>query len=104
MERLLTDTRGKPVTEIMVNGKRWFDKVNGNTYHSSCIYVNGHFFDKVQRQYGYGDHYITTAFDLLQSVGLVTLDRPTQAPWSYCQDNGIRLYTEVSDITRKGDL
>ena len=89
---------------IHVSGKRWFDKVNGNTYHSSKIYIDGNFFDRVNFAYGYGDHYLTTAFELLHRVGKIEMESNTQAPWRYCKENGIKFYSEVADITRKGDL
>ena len=45
---------------------KWFDKVNGNTYHSvRCI---RHKDGKVivgQFRYGYGNHYQTTALNLM---------------------------------------
>ncbi len=89
---------------IHIEGRRWFDRKNGNTYHSSKIYIDGNFFDRVRPQYGYDDHYITTAFELLQRVGKVEMESSHQAPWRYCQENGINFYSEVADVTRKGDL
>ena len=48
------------------NAVRWFDKINGNTYHS--VRVIRHEDGAVivgQFQYGYGDHYRQTALELM---------------------------------------
>lgn len=87
---------------ITVIGKRWFDK-NGNTYHSSTVYIDGEFIGKIPFQYGYGDCYLQTAFNFLYLKGLVGEDC-TFPYWKYCQDNGIKLITEVSDVGGKKDL
>lgn len=52
--------------KYIANAVRWFDKINGNTYHSvkitrtrdgSVLYC--------QFQYGYGDHYRQTALETM---------------------------------------
>ena len=56
--------------KFTVIAKKWFDKINGNTYHSvRCIrckdndVVTGHF------QYGYGEHYKQTALEIMCLAG-----------------------------------
>ena len=46
---------------------RWFDKVNGNTYHSVKIErtKDGKILKSSPVIYGYGDHYRQTALDLM---------------------------------------
>ena len=58
------------VIKFTVIAVKWFDKVNGNTYHSvRCIrhkdsaIVVGYF------RYGYGDHYKQTALDEMYDAG-----------------------------------
>lgn len=88
---------------ITIIGKRWFDKVNGNTYHSSTIYVDGDLVGEVPFKYGYGECYLQTAFNFLHLKGFV--GEECKFPyWLYCKDRGIKLITEVSDVTRKKDL
>ena len=41
--------------------KRWFQKSYGNTYHSCEVKEVG----KIDYRYGYGDHYLNTAAELL---------------------------------------
>jgi len=33
--------RCQKVDNITISARRWFDKVNGNTYHSVDVYANG---------------------------------------------------------------
>lgn len=51
-------------------GRRWFERTNGNTYHSTEVYDgNGKLIGREPYQYGYGDQYIQTAHDILQKSG-----------------------------------
>ena len=52
--------------KFICNAVKWFDKVNGNTYHS--VRVTRCKDGKViatPYQYGYGDHYRQTAWELM---------------------------------------
>lgn len=94
---------------LHISGRRWFDRVNGNTYHSSSIYVDGEFWDKIKCTYGYGDHYIQSALNLLGTKGMLPgLEHyphgGTESLWKYCERSGIKLISEVSDVSRKKDL
>lgn len=66
----------KKCKSMLIIGRKWFDKVNGNTYHTTEIQLNGEFFCKSSFTYGYGDHWKQTALELLQDKGLVSLPRP----------------------------
>ena len=49
-----------------VIAKKWFDKVNGNTYHSvRCIRHKDNKIVVGAFQYGYGDHYRQTALEVM---------------------------------------
>jgi hypothetical protein len=49
---------------------RWFDKVNGNTYHSVRITrCKDSITIAVPFQYGYGDMYRQTALDAMEAAG-----------------------------------
>ena len=50
-------------------GRRWFEKTNGNTYHSVEVYANNKLIGRDPYQYGYGDQYLQTAHDILQREG-----------------------------------
>jgi len=51
---------------ITIIGKRWFDKVNGNTYHSTRVHFNGKEIGYVPFEYGYGNHWEWTGLELLK--------------------------------------
>lgn len=51
---------------VVIEGRRWFDKVNGNTYHSATLYVNNEQIDRVPFEYGYGDQYKQTGYALIE--------------------------------------
>lgn len=94
---------------IVVFGKRWFDKINGNTYFSVDTYVNGQHVGRINYEYGYGDQYLQSATQMLAAKGylpgiqrnsfggLETLQR-------YAQRKKIRLAYDVADVCRKRDL
>lgn len=60
----------KGINSIVIEAKRWFDKINGNTYHSVAVYVNGKFLGKIPFAYGYDEQYLQTAHALLQEAGI----------------------------------
>jgi len=90
--------------QIVVIGKRWFEKTNGNTYHSVAVYVDGELAGRERFVYGYGNQYEQTALHLLTELGiyterdaagrLLTLHRVVE-------DNGDSVISEVADVARK---
>ena len=78
---------------LKIRGRKWFDRINGNTYHTSAIIIDGELVHKTEMTYGYGEHYIQTAQEWLMDNGLVSIKRHEngsfQPLWQYCQDNGI---------------
>lgn len=52
-----------------LHGRRWFQRGPGNTYHVVRVYENGELVYTSPRSYGYGDSYITTAFEWLVASG-----------------------------------
>lgn len=95
-------------TTLTIIGRRWFQKSAGNTYHSVDVIVDGIQVWQSCRTYGYGDHYVQTAFEWLESAGLVTLERypngMKQWPWQWAQDNGVQLDCRVTDVPRRKGL
>jgi len=87
---------------IVVCGKRWFDKVNGNIYHSTVTFVDGVEF-RTKMEYGYGDQYIQSAMQNLKDKGII----PQNVDWPYTiffRENGINFNYTVADVSRKRDL
>jgi len=56
--------------KFTVIAKRWFDKINGNTYHSvRCIRHKDNAVCVGPFQYGYGEHYQQTALEVMAKAG-----------------------------------
>ena len=55
---------------IVIEARRWFEKTNGNTYHSVRVYVNGECVGYEPFTYGYGQQYEVTALRILQDAGV----------------------------------
>lgn len=95
---------------LVIIGRRWFDRVNGNTYHTSEVIVDGACVHKTDRHYGYGEQYLQTALDWLEKNGYLPgiehhENGSTEALWHYCRERmGIAFTYSVSDVKRKKDL
>ncbi len=102
----------KPPKQVTVIARRWFSQ---NTYHSVRV-----IFDDIDVvapfTYGYGDHYMHTAGELILRVRPdlgATFDpanRGETEPSAYgfgsrwCRDHGIKLVVDCVDVQRKGEL
>lgn len=88
-----------------VLGRRWFEKVNGNTYHSVRVFKDGELIGGEDQDYGYGGHYRQCA------MGMIIQDDPTifagetrqPALWRI-KEIGHKLIDDVVDVARKKDL
>lgn len=91
---------------ITVIGKRWFERVNGNTYHSVSVYVDGDCIGNVPFTYGYDRHYQQTALELLKKHFEYSNDYQDNhsALWRAVENAGDFLVDSVSDVQRKKDL
>ena len=94
---------------LHIHGRRWFERVNGNTYHTCEIWVDGDHVHKVPFTYGYGSQYEQSAQDWLVKNGYFPgMERrkwggyPCMSIW--CRDHGIKYVNEVDDVARKRDL
>lgn len=95
----------KKPRSIVIFGRRWFDRRNGNTYHSATALVDGEVKAHIDFAYGYGDQYYYNAFAALEKDQVVPA-RPENIvpPWQWCEDLGIKLYYEAADVARRRDL
>jgi hypothetical protein len=84
-----------------IAGRRWFDRTYGNTYHTFQIFFTDGTSFKSAIMYGYGDHYLTTAFAKLESLQLMH-PRDRQRLTHALHEAGITW--NVSDVGRKKDL
>jgi hypothetical protein len=79
--------------QITIIGRRWFDRLNGNTYHSARIYVNNELIHTIGMTYGYGEQYEQNAIQWLKDNGHINKDlmryevREKYALVSECSDS-----------------
>jgi hypothetical protein len=103
----------KNIKNITIIGRRWFQRTYGNTYHSVEVYVNGELIGRVEFAYGYGDHYLQTAHEILQDKGYYPKTGIT-LPSGMCRDyygftqdmhnHRNKFVISVTDVERKKDL
>lgn len=89
---------------IFVVGRRWFDKVNGNTYFSVKCYVDGKLIGYQPYEYGYGDQYMQRAAEFLHDAGIYPTPDYFKYPWQLARDAGDTFTYTVADMSRKKDL
>jgi hypothetical protein len=86
------------IGNIIVVGRRWFQRTYGNTYHTVTIYVNGESLQTDSVIYGYGEHYKQTAHNLLVKSGY---DVPTDY-FDFLNLNNVIF--DVFDVSKKKEL
>ena len=121
-----TTVEPKPIiTSIAINGRRWYQRSGGNTYHTVEVSINGEVVWTSDRtcsdddKYWPRDMYIETATDWLDDndhlLGLAET-RISSILWltstslsslfieQYCRENNIELVISVIDVPRRKDL
>ena len=94
---------------IAIIGRRWFDRVNGNTYFSSVAVINGNQVAEIHFEYGYGEQYRDSMYNLLYKLGYCSdrekYNNGSNEPfWVYCKRKEVIQYVTHSDVNRKKDL
>lgn len=93
---------------VTIIGRRWFQRTYGNTYHTAQVIIDGREVGTTAPQYGYGDQYIYSGFDLMTAQGLDTPARHTnggrEATWTWARREGIELLCQAIDVARERDL
>ena len=88
----------KRIETLKIYGKRWFQKSYGNTYHTVTVIVNGEEM-KSGITYGYENHYLQTAADMLRNAGY---DIPEDNGEAYAMMT--KYDHDAEDVKRKKDL
>jgi hypothetical protein len=93
------------MAHVQVNGRRWFERTNGNTYHSVTVEIDGAPIGTVPFAYGYGDQYIQTATTILERDERFAgkLDGPVYLRYAL-NDLGHTFSADVTDVPRRKDL
>jgi hypothetical protein len=90
-----------PPPALHIEGRRWFQRSYGNTYHSVRIYMYGQLVAHLPHSYGYGDHYLQTALDWLKANGHAPAD--AEYGTRYLREELHGTYS-VADVPREKDL
>lgn len=87
------------VIKFTVIAKKWFDKVNGNTYHSvRCVRCRDNAVVVGQFQYGYGEHYKQTALSIMAEAKWLPIKyRSIDAQFQYERENNYPILWTVSE-------
>lgn len=99
----------KKGSNVTIIGRRWFDKINGNTYFSAKGYVNNELVIDIPFEYGYDDMYRQRTFEELIKLGYCSdvekyNNGSHESYWQYFDRKGIKSLISVSDVSRKKDL
>lgn len=86
-------------------GVRWFDRANGNTYHSVRIVRHDDGATLVcPFQYGYGDCYRQTALEAMAKAGWLPPEycgQSSTAPMCFERENGYPILWSCRDSTKR---
>ena len=88
----------KKIESLKIYGRRWYQKSYGNTYHTARVIVNGEELKSVIK-YGYENHYLQTAAELLRENGYDIPDENSDAYALMC-----KYPHKAVDVDRKRDL
>ena len=102
MKKTNKDWTNRPVS-VDIQAKRWFDGVNGNTYHSVRVCIDGSEIGSVPFAYGYERQYEQTALDLINAHFASSL-KINDIFHSMYRNKFIKLAVNVHDVKRRKDL
>ena len=88
---------------LFIEGREWFDKVNGNSYFSARLWVDGGQVAILTFQYGYGDQFIYEAQKKLLELGYLPQENKNAGLWSIAKDLGIDYYSSKTN-TKKSEM
>ena len=93
----------KEMRSLFVEGREWFDKVNGNSYFSARIWINGGQVAILPFQYGYGDSFIYEAQRKLIELGYISKEKENESLYSIGKSLGFDFYSSKSN-TKKSEM
>jgi hypothetical protein len=97
--------RGKQMKiekSLFIEGRLWFDKVNGNTYFSNRVWVDGKIAFQMGMEYGYEEQYAHRAIEELHKNGYFEGEK-VPSLWEIRDEMGVNLY-KVATYGKKSDL
>jgi hypothetical protein len=103
VKEALEGTLAKIERSLFIECREWFDKVNGNSYFSARIWVDGGQVAILPFQYGYGDQFIYEAQKKLLELGYLPQQGKNRGLWSIAQAQGFDYYTAKTN-TKKAEM
>jgi len=96
------------IQTIDVQAKKWFDKVNGNSYFSAQVTINfGTDTEKtiyVPFQYGYGNAYLYESFRQLQMAAVLSNDITIISPTEFSRTHNYILRHSLQEGCKKSEV
>ena len=86
---------------VFVDGREWFDRVNGNSYFSARVFVDGVEVARVPFQYGYGSAFEYAAAWALQDLDVLPGMPGDGALWRLCEEAEVALYRSMQRVTKR---
>ena len=93
----------KEIRSVFVECREWFDKVNGNSYFSARIWINGGQVAILPFQYGYGDQFIYEAQRKLIELGYLPKEKENESLYSLGKTFGFDFYSARTS-TKKNEM
>jgi hypothetical protein len=91
------------IRSVFVECREWFDKVNGNSYFSARIWINGGQVAIIPFSYGYGDFYIYEAQKKLLELGYLPQENKNNSLFTISQQMGFDFYSSKTN-TKKSEM
>ena len=86
---------------LFIEAREWFDKVNGNSYFSARVWVDGEIVTVLPFQYGYGNQNEHEAQKKLIEIGYLPQEGENRGLWSIAKEMGFDYYHAKSFTTKK---
>ena len=83
--------------DVLIIGRRWFDRINGNTYHTAEVIVNDKVIGKSRMTYGYEEQYIQTGKEILLEHFELPKGMKESSPLWQLREYGVEFRKRVTD-------
>ena len=97
-------TEMKPARRLEIEGRLWFQKTYGNTYHRVRVFLDGEFLGRSDVEYGYGQQFAYTGIKLALKSARIPAFLEKEGNYSYSKRTGIEIVARSEKVTRKKDL
>ena len=103
VQEALKASHAKIERSLFIECREWFDKINGNSYFSARLWVDGGQVAILPFQYGYGDQFIYEAQKKLLELGYLPQEGKNRGLWSIAEAQGFDYYTAKTS-TKKAEM